>query len=106
MSRALKGIFEFTHLRRFGSAIDALSQVAKAAEEGIIKSLLIRRGVNIWSDTSPTRMQYGQKEPTAATDDILDDIGELVLAKGGEVHIVNARDMPTQSPVAAVLAAS
>lgn len=108
VSRALKGIFEFTHLRRFGSAIDALGQVAKAAEEGIIKSLLIRRGVNIWSDTSPSSalMQFGQKEPANATDDILDDIGELVLATGGEVHLVSARDMPTQSPVAAVLAAS
>jgi hypothetical protein len=108
VSRALKGIFEFKHLRRFGSAIDTLGQVAKAAEEGIIKSLLIRRGVNIWSDTSPSSpvIQFGQKEPPSAADDVLDDIGELVLATGGEVHLVNARDMPTQSPVAAVLAAS
>ena len=108
VSRALKGIFDFTHLRRFGSAIDALGQVAKAAEEGIIKSLLIRRGVNIWSDPNPSSavMQFGQNEPAGATDDVLDDIGELVLATGGEVHLVNARDMPTQSPVAAVLAAS
>jgi hypothetical protein len=51
-------------------------------------------------------MQFGQKEPPSAADDVLDDIGELVLATGGEVHLVNARDMPTQSPVAAVLAAS
>lgn len=108
IGRAIKGIFDFTHLRRFGCAVDALGHVARAAEEGIIKSLLIRRGVNIWGDLDSTTasLQLRPKEPFGATDDILDDIGEMVLARGGEVHLVSAKDMPTQSPVAALLAAS
>ena len=107
-SRALKGVFEFKHLRRFGCAIDTLGHVAKAANDGLVRSLLIRRGVNLWGKVTPhsATVQLGQTSEVAANDDILDDIGEMVLSRGGEVHLLNAREMPTQSPVAAVLAAS
>lgn len=107
-SRALKGVFEFRHLRRFGCAIDALGQVAKAADEGMVKSLLIRRGVNLWGKITPkaASIQLEHAGVPHASDDILDDIGEMVLSRGGEVHLLHAKEMPTQSPVAAVLAAS
>jgi hypothetical protein len=107
-SRALKGVFEFKHLRRFGCAIDTLGHVAKAANDGIVRSLLIRRGVNLWGKVIPqsATVHLGHSADFCANDDILDDIGEMVLAKGGEVYLLNAREMPTQSPVAAVLAAS
>lgn len=107
-SKALKGVFEFRHLKRFGCAVDTLGQVAKAADEGMIKSLLIRKGVNLWGKVTPQAASVHLEDAGVhhASDDILDDIGEMVLARGGEVHLLNAREMPTHSPVAAVLAAS
>ncbi len=107
-SRALKGVFEFRHLRRFGCAVDALGQVAKAADEGVVKSLLIRKGINLWGKVSPKAGSIHLEHAGVphASDDILDDIGEMVLSRGGEVHLLNAKEMPTHSPVAAVLAAS
>lgn len=35
-------------------------------------------------------------------DDVLDDLGELVLKKGGEVIIVPAERMPTSTGAAAI----
>jgi hypothetical protein len=107
-NRGLKGAFEFKYLRRFGCAVDTVTHVAKAANEGLIKSLLIRRGINLWGkvDGRAAMVNLSKNGVNQAADDILDDIGEMVLARGGEVHVLNAKEMPTQSPVAAVLAAS
>ncbi len=107
-NRGLKGAFEFKYLRRFGCAVDTITHVAKAANDGIVKSLLIRRGINLWGqvDARAATVNLNKNGLNHAADDILDDIGEMVLSRGGEVHILHAREMPTQSPIAAVLAAS
>lgn len=35
-------------------------------------------------------------------DDVLDDLGELVLKKGGQMLVVPAERMPTQTGIAAI----
>lgn len=106
--RALKGVFEFKFAKKFGRAADSIAQVAKAAANGEVKSLLIRGGVNLWGHIDKLTGKVKLQTPTqaVASDDILDDIGELVLNRGGEVHIMNSHEMPTSSPVAAVLTAA
>jgi len=107
--RAIKGVFEYKHHRRFGRAVDTITSVARAANEGLVKSLLIRKGVNIWgrlSGAGKTQFSFSQASIGQANDDILDDIGEMVIRNGGEVHLLNAREMPTSSPIAAVLSDS
>ncbi len=44
-------------------------------------------------------MQHGN---VSLSDDVLDDLGELVLRNGGEVAIVPAERVPTQSGLAAI----
>ena len=48
----------------------------------------------------------GRIEPGDLThpeiDDVLDDLGELVLKKGGQVVIVPAERMPTRTGIAAI----
>jgi len=107
-NRGLKGAFEFKYLRRFGCAVDTITHVAKAASDGLVQSLLIRRGINLWGqiDSRAATVNLNKNGLNHAADDILDDIGEMVLSRGGEVHVLHAREMPTQSPIAAVLAAS
>ena len=82
---------------------DALSDVAKAAVDGRIATLLIEADRLIPGNIHPAdgALTLGQLgDPTV--DDLLDDLGELVLRKGGEVVIVPAERMPTTTGAAAV----
>jgi hypothetical protein len=56
----------------------------------------------------PGRIDYasGRIEPDdlahPEVDDVLDDLGELVLQKGGQMLVVPAERMPTQTGIAAI----
>ena len=82
---------------------DALSDVAKAAVDGRVATLLIEADRLIPGNINAAdgALTLGQlDDPTV--DDLLDDLGELVLRKGGEVVIVPAERMPTTTGAAAV----
>ena len=93
----------------FGTAMskgrggDDQAQVAKAAVAGQIATLLIEADRRI-----PGRIDAasGTVEAdglaNAGVDDILDDLGELVLRAGGQLVIVPAEGMPTETGVAAI----
>ena len=82
---------------------DALGEVAKAAVDGRIATLLIEadRLIPGSIDAADGALSLGQLGDPAV-DDLLDDLGELVLRKGGEVVVVPAERMPTTSGAAAV----
>lgn len=103
--QALFGAVEYRYTRNKGRAIDNLSRIADAAAKGQIKSLLIRAGTNIWGRLSRKsgRVQLEKSGPNHLGDDVLDDIGEMVLKNKGQVFILNANEMPTAEPAAAVL---
>ena len=81
---------------------DALGEVAKAAVDGRIATLLIEADRLIPGniDAANGDLTLG-KIGDPEVDDLLDDLGELVLRKGGEVVIVPAERMPTKSGAAA-----
>ena len=70
-----------------------------------IKSLMIRSGASVWGRVSRRtgKVLVQDKQASQISDDILDDIGELVLKNQGEVFVIPARDMPTNEPLAAIL---
>jgi hypothetical protein len=80
-----------------------LEQVAESAVGGRVGTLLLEAERHI-----PGRLDRlsGRIEPGALAhpeiDDVLDDIGELVLENGGEVVIVPAERMPAQTGLAAI----
>lgn len=82
---------------------DSLADAAKAAVEGRIDTLLLEAERQI-----PGRMDPGSGKITPGklddpdTDDLLDDLGERVMAAGGEVVIVPAERMPTKTGLAAI----
>jgi hypothetical protein len=51
-------------------------------------------------DSTTGRITFGNEEDIQV-DDLLDDVAELVLRKGGSVVVVPAADMPSQTGVAA-----
>jgi hypothetical protein len=93
---------EFRHARAKELAGDQLEQVASAAASGRVASLLIEADREI-----PGRISAATGSVELAdlshpqVDDLLDDLGELVSTKGGQVVVVSTEMMPTETGVAA-----
>ncbi|HLU26027.1 MAG TPA: hypothetical protein VKZ58_10030 [Longimicrobiales bacterium] len=79
-----------------------VADAARAAVNGRVGTLLLEaeRVVPGRMDRETGRIEY--LEPgTPGADDLLDDIGEMVLARGGDVVIVPKERMPTDTGLAA-----
>lgn len=80
-----------------------LSDIAKAAVAGRVETLLIEaaRMVPGQVDATSGAVTMGKLDDPGV-DDLLDDLGELVLQNGGEVVMVPAERMPSKTGAAAV----
>jgi hypothetical protein len=91
----------FRSAQSSGQGSDELTQVAAAAAEGRIATLLLDADQDI-----PGRVDAlsGTVELADApdSDDLLDDLGELVLKRGGRAIVIPKDRMPTRSGVAAI----
>jgi len=97
----LVNAFEAARPKRAGS--DDLHEVAKAAAAGQVATLLIEADRIIPGRFDPADgsvVEANLADPEV--DDLLDDIGERVIATGGEVVIVPAARMPTITGLAAI----
>lgn len=94
---------EFGTAKSKGFGAEDPARVAEAAVAGRVGTLLIEADRHI-----PGRIDYasGKIEPAdlahPEVDDVLDDLGELVLKKAGQIVIVPAERMPTQTGIAAI----
>ena len=94
---------EFGRAKSKGLGSDELAPVAEAAVTGRVATLLIEAEGRV-----PGRIDYtsGRIEfrdlAHPEVDDLLDDVGELVVNKGGQVVIVPADRMPTRTGIAAI----
>jgi hypothetical protein len=86
-----------------GQGADKLGEIAKAAIDGRIATLLIEadRLIPGTIDVAHGKLTLGDLTDPVV-DDVLDDLGEHVLKAGGEVVIVPAERMPTKSGAAAI----
>lgn len=103
-SRLRKLAEGFQEARSKGLGTDKLAEVAHAAIESRIESLFVeseRRIPGRLDEVTGAITLGGIEDPQV--DDLLDDLAELVLNRGGQVFVVPSMDMPTQSGVAAVL---
>jgi hypothetical protein len=93
---------EFGTAQSKGFGSGELAAVAAAAVAGRVASLLIEaeRHVPGRIDAASGRIAAGDLAHPEI-DDMLDDLGELVVSKGGEVVIVPAERMPTRTGIAA-----
>ncbi|MCZ2415169.1 MAG: hypothetical protein LC136_13045 [Burkholderiales bacterium] len=97
----LVNAFEAAKPKKAGS--DDLHEVAKAAAAGQVATLLIEADRIIPGRFDPADgsvVEANLADPEV--DDLLDDIGERVIATGGEVVIVPAARMPTITGLAAI----
>jgi hypothetical protein len=99
----LEGLKESFHTARAQHAASAdLSDVARAAVAGRVATLLVEADRVIPGIVDRTSGAIAPSELASPhVDDMLDDLAELVLAKGGEVVVVPREGMPTDSGLAA-----
>jgi hypothetical protein len=101
--RSLLGnlVGEFEEARSKGLGADDLAEVARAAAESRVGSLLVEAERRMPGHLDPLTGHVtfrGLEDPQV--DDLLDDLAELVLKKGGKVVVVPVADMPTTTGVA------
>ena len=93
----------FADARPKGLGADGVAQVALAAAASRVETLLVEAERRIPGRLDPVsgRLTLSALEDPQV-DDLLDDLAELVLSRGGQVVVVPAADMPTAAGVAAV----
>ncbi len=79
------------------------SQIAMALAERKVETLLLERGrlLEGYSDIGGGILRHSDEEP-AQTDDLGDDFAQATYLQNGEVYIVDAGEMPTETGFAAL----
>lgn len=87
-----------------GLAAGDLAQVAQAASAGRVGTLLIEAERFVPGTFDPTKgmIRLHDDAGGSGADDLLDDLAEHVLKTGGDVVVVPAERMPTDTGVAAI----
>ena len=103
-ARLQKRIDEYEHAKANGLGLDVLAKVATAAAQSRVGSLMVaadkRVPGKIAADTGELALS---KLENPEVDDVLDDLAELVLQRGGEVVVIPEDKMPSTTGAAATL---
>lgn len=96
---------EMTKLSQQKKVVDDILKISKAALTGRIKTLFLRDNIEIWGQLhrGSGQLRMHEKQLNSKDDDLLDDIACEVIRHGGQVMVVTGHEMPTGSPVAAIL---
>ena len=86
-------------------ALDEIRAVATFAVQGRVHELLLARDARIWGRLDPATgaLELHGEQQGDGDDDVLDDVAEAVLVRGGQVISLATDQMPTKSPIAAIL---
>jgi hypothetical protein len=103
LARLAALVEQFGNARANDLGHDELAQVARAVVDGRVATLLIeaRREVPGHIDAATGDIESGNLAHPEV-DDVLDDLGTLALKMGGQVVIVPAERMPTETGIAAI----
>ncbi len=103
LARLAALVDEFAGAKPRGLAEDDPTKVAKAVMAGRVGKLLVEAGRVLPGRIHPATgdIEFGDLAHPEL-DDVLDDLAELAIKKGGQVVIVPAERMPTTTGVAAI----
>ena len=98
-------VASFRRAKSSGLTSTNLVEISQAAAQGRIQSLLIAEDQHLWGllDRTNGNVHLMEQKTDARSDDILDDLAELTLLKGGQVTVLPSVQMPAGSPIAAIL---
>lgn len=86
-------------------SLDDVRAIAQFAVQGRVRDLLLVQDGYLWGalDRTSGELRLHGEQQDARDDDVLDDIAEAVLARGGDVFSLPPERMPSKSKVAAIL---
>lgn len=86
-------------------ALDEIRAIAQFAIAGRVSELMLDKDAALYGkmDRANGSLELHGSKSSAAEEDVLDDIAEAVLLRGGEVYSLPKKRMPTKSPIAATL---
>ena len=86
-----------------GQASERLREIARAVAQGRAKRLFVEVGRRIWGllDAESGDVLPGETRKNAYDIDLLDELAELTLARGGQVLVLPSDQMPSGTGVAA-----
>ena len=102
-SRLTNLVEEYTLAKSKNLAFDDLQEITEAAAAGRIATLLIEadREIGARIDAVTGKLQLSELSHPDV-DDLLDDLGEMVSSKGGQVIVIPSKQMPTKTGAAAI----
>ena len=88
-----------------GRALDEIRALAQFAVGGRVRELLLDKDAVLYGklDRASGALELHGKKGSYAEEDVLDDIAEAVLLRGGEVYSLPKELMPSKSPIAGIL---
>ncbi len=102
-ARVVKRIAQFEEAQAKGLGSDDLGVIAAAATEGRVASLLLEEERHLRGQIDPVTGSVTLAGPEIPeVNDLLDDLAELVLKKGGDVLLTPAVEMPSAHGAAAI----
>lgn len=103
LARLAALVGEFGSARSKNLGYEELTQVSKAVVDGRVATLLVEADRQIPGQINAANGDIELSDSaTPVIDDVLDDLGALVLKMGGQVVIVPAEQMPTKTGIAAI----
>ncbi len=101
-SRLAKQADDFALATSKALGLEELQEIAKAAVAGRITTLLIEADREIPGQIEAATGRIQEDDLShPELDDLLDDLGELVTSKGGQVVVIPSEQMPTKTGAAA-----
>jgi len=104
-SRLRKVLQEFFLADEMNLGRRNLFEIATAVVRGRVSKLVVTSGMQIFGkiDSYTGGLKLNGSDKDHEDDDILDDLAQLVLAQGGEVHVAPQHEMPKGWPAVAIL---
>jgi hypothetical protein len=93
----------YEQLQRTDRIASQIETVLPAAERGRVEVLFAAQGTHIWGRGDGESDIQVHRKPEPGDDDLLDAAVAQTIAHGGVVHIVDAKDVPSRGPVAAIV---
>lgn len=93
----------FCNLIGTGTASNRAELVLMAARQGAVDAIFLARGAQVWGKIDESADEiYVHDERQPGDTDLLEHAAHHTLLNGGLVYTLDARDMPTAEPVAAL----
>ena len=96
----------YLEMKPYGKIIDKLTEITIAAIQGRVRNLMIASDRFLWGHLDKSTgliTSHVDKNLAIPEDDILDDLAEIVIARGGDVTLFKYNDMPSDNEAIAFL---